>query len=215
MSAQSLREELICPVLIEPLFNAVVLIPCAHKIQQEAAVKIFGEISVTVKSSKPCPICRTIITGYMVDHNTRNIVKQIFEIVPKDDIPIILYPGISAKFVHDGGDWELFKSGANRIIQFRSTTANSLITCISILGYSSGDIRIGVNFSDNVSKEIIHNESDHKVVLYFKQYDILLRWIDIQGIYVTKNLEQTKNMYNIIIENNELPASYFVYKKRL
>jgi hypothetical protein len=45
-NAQTLQDQLICPVLLEPLSQAISLVPCAHKVQQAAAEKMFGAIMV-------------------------------------------------------------------------------------------------------------------------------------------------------------------------
>jgi hypothetical protein len=69
----ALTEELTCPVTWEPLDSAVILIPCAHRVQQAIAEKLYGQ-------GKQCPECTGLITGYMIDHKTRNICEKVLKI---------------------------------------------------------------------------------------------------------------------------------------
>lgn len=218
-----LQDQLLCPVFLEPLFEAVSLVPCAHKVQQAAAEKIFGTThgGWLVQSDKPCPVCRISVIGYMVDHSMRNTVKQLFELsendlnamlatvkgklaekckaVKKDALVAMPYPGKRARFVHQVGNWDLFYLPGNlcRKMEFISSTKDSLIEDFSLLGYKNGKVAIQVKFSEG-----------NNIVEYLKQFDIIVDRIDLIG-YMTKNQDQLKVIFNIIAQNNEIPASHF------
>lgn len=223
-SSKQLLEELYCPILLEPLSNAVSLVPCAHKVQQVAAEKMFGKTinGWQIVLHKPCPMCRTSVIGYMVDHSTRNIVKQLFElpdyeinemlikiknnlaekckIVEKDVLPEIQYPGKPARFLHVSGDWNLKDLGDTtlcRMMTFESSTTNSLLKGFKILGYKDNDVRILLNFS-KVSKFLVE---------YFKKFDVVIS--DYDDHYISDGKDQLKVIFNIISENNEIPVTHF------
>ena len=224
-SAKTLQEQLICPVLLEPLSQAVSLVPCAHKVQQAAAETIFGAThgGWLVQSEKPCPVCRASVLGYMTDHSTRNIVKQLFEL-PESEINEMLllmkknlaeksisvekevvvetpYPGKSARFIHDGGDWEICNSGADlcRSMRFKSSTKDSLIKDFDVLGWNDGDISIKIQFSKDSSD----------VKEYLKQFDLFPDWMALEFGYKSQSRDQLKVFFNIIANNNEIPVSHF------
>ncbi len=224
-NAQTLLDQLSCPVLLEPLSEAVSLVPCAHKIQKAAAEKIFGSSNGgwLVQSEKPCPICRVTVLGYMEDHSTRNIVKQLFELpqneingmlalmkenlseksmsVEKDVLIDIPYPGKPARFIHCSGNWDLFDVGAElcRSINFKSSTEGSLLKEFSIFGYRDGNVCIRLIFSKN---------SD-EVKDYLKQFELIPDWLELEHGYISENKGQLKFFFNIIANNNEIPISHF------
>jgi hypothetical protein len=225
-NAQTLLDQLLCPVLLEPLSEAVSLVPCAHKVQQAVAEQLFGATGGgwLVQSEKPCPVCRTSVLGYMADHSTRNIVEQLFELseseinemlatikkslpeksmsVEKDLLIDMPYPGKPARFVHHGGDWNLFNistPGAKlcRQLEFKSSTEDSLITDFIINGYKDGDVTI----------QIVFKEYREDARQYFKQFEIFIGLFALSFNSETKT--QLKALFNIIANNNEIPASHF------
>lgn len=224
-NAQTLQEHLICPVLLEPLFQAVCLFPCTHKIQQVAAEKIFGVThnGWLVQSKNPCPVCRTSVLGYAIDYSTRSIVKQLFELpdneinailalikknlakksisVEKDVLVEMPYPGKSARFVYDKGDWELCNSGADlsRSMQFKSSTKDSLIEEFAVLGWSDGNISISMKFSKDSSG----------VKEYLKQFDLFPDWKALEYGYKSQGHDQLKIFFNILANNNDIPTDHF------
>lgn len=225
-SAKALQDQLLCPVLLEPLSEAVSLVPCAHKVQYAVAEQIFGTTNGgwLVSSNKPCPVCRVCVLGYMADHTTRNIVKSLFELpendlnemlaamkkklaeksktVEKDVLVDVPYPGKAARFVHRSGNWSLFslKEGTLcRSMTFISTTKDSLLKEFSLLGYKSGGVVIEVQFSEHSTG----------VEEYFKKFDIILEWGYLAHGYLSGNKDQLRIIFNIIAENNEIPESYF------
>jgi hypothetical protein len=225
-NAQTLQEQLICPVLLEPLSEAVSLVPCAHKVQQVVAEKMFGVTygGWLVQSENPCPVCRTSVLGYMTDHSTRNIVKQLFELpeseinemlalmkknlaeksisVEKDVLEKMTYPGKSARFIHDSGDWSLHHPRGDlcRYMNFKSSTKDSLINGFSVLGFNDGDVKICIEFSTKSSKDIQK---------YLKQFDLIPSLLDLKHSYNSKGKDQLKVFFNILANNNEIPVSHF------
>lgn len=220
-NAQTLKDQLICPVLLEPLSQAVCLVPCAHKVQEAAAKQLFGPTDGgwLVQTDVPCPLCRTSVLGYMTDHSTRNIVEQLFGLpeseinamltqmknnlaeksisVEKDVVVEMPYPGKPAKFVHENGDWRLYHTGGDlcRYMKFISITKDSLIKEFSILGYKDGDVIISISYTNESFKE------------YLKQFDI---FSDIPiMMYMSKNKDELKILFNILADNNEIPDSHF------
>lgn len=216
---------LTCSIYFEPLTEAVTLVPCAHKIQQAAALEWFGPVQNgwELKTKKPCPLCRAPTLGYMVDHTMRNVVRSVYELpeadrntflenmtsnlaqkslaVEKDTTPILPYPGKQARFVHTSGDWKpLDRASCGELslrMDFQSTTEDSLLKKFSLLGYKDGDVAISIGFCEKDSKNLNS---------YLKQFDIL---IDSDYSFKTKTKEQLRILFNILAENNEIPASHF------
>lgn len=90
-NVKTLQDHLLCPILQEPLSEAVSLVPCAHKIQQAAAEQIFGTTKggCMVSSNTLCPVCKIPVIGYILDPQMRYVVKQLFELPEKDIITML------------------------------------------------------------------------------------------------------------------------------
>lgn len=118
------------------------------------------------------------------------------------------FPGKSAKFIYHSGSLMYLKSkqSLKRCIEFRSKTNDSLFDKFCILGYANNRIRINISFS---KPDIVYNKNVNDIQEYFKQYDIVLEWIDINNFYITNGATQLRNMFNILAENNEIPSEYF------
>ena len=210
---QALQEQLNCPITLEPLTHAVSLVPCAHKVQQVIAERIFGLThgGWMVQTHLPCPVCRASVFGYMTDHFTRNVVNELNTLmenakknlleksvtVAKDINMNQPYPGQSARFVHDGGDWGWYSSGGSlrRKMDFVSVTKDSLIKQFSILGYENGDLFLIVKFAEALST----------LDQYLNQFDLSQKW----QVCWAKNKTQLTCLFNIIADNNEIPESHF------
>lgn len=82
---EKVKEELLCPISLEPLTDAYALVPCMHKVQKAAAEKIFGSTNGgwLCTSDVPCPVCYVTVIGYLKDHSTRNIAEH-FVLIEKD-----------------------------------------------------------------------------------------------------------------------------------
>ncbi len=226
-NAKLLQDQLTCPVTLEPLYDAVTLVPCAHKVNKIAAEKMYGilkdEWKIQIQEDKLCPVCKIPVVGYMKDHTTISIVKQLTELnekelnsmlqkmkcylaekskpVEKDVQMDLAYPGISAKFVHTDGDWKLYDSGGSlcRCMQFSSLTTNSLITQFSLLGYTDGDVTIRVTFS-NLSNDLVE---------YLKKFNIVPNNSGPTHAHMSIDHDQLKLIFNILADNNEIPESHF------
>lgn len=131
---------------------------------------------------------------------TKEISKKCLSVAkdPQIDSP---YPGKPARFIHACGDWKLYNSGADlcRYMEFKSSTKDSLLKAFSVLGYRGGNVMIRIEFSKNSSE----------VADYFKQFDLILDWMDLEHGYKTSTPEQLSLVFNLIAENNEIPASHF------
>ena len=72
------REELTCPVEMDLLTEAVSLEPCAHKINESSAKKIFGDMvggKLAVPERTQCPFCRSQVTAYRADYMVRSLAQ--------------------------------------------------------------------------------------------------------------------------------------------
>lgn len=86
---------LTCPVDMELLQNAVVLFPCAHKINENIAKQIFGEMEQDkiVNEGKCCPLCQRIVKAYYPDYSTREIAEKILnfkEVIEKEALEKVM-----------------------------------------------------------------------------------------------------------------------------
>lgn len=82
-SKEKALDELTCPVLYEHLTKAVTLIPCGHKIQEEAAIKIYGPVQGWTVQYK-CPVCVLPVREYIKDYITRNVVAHLTSTTPDE-----------------------------------------------------------------------------------------------------------------------------------
>ncbi len=87
------RISLQCPVTLEPLYTAVTIMPCMHKINQIAAEHLYGERKVgnfykNEYENTLCPICRAKVLGYSVDHTFRDIVHLSEHDIAEEVIPL-------------------------------------------------------------------------------------------------------------------------------
>lgn len=139
--------------------------------------------------------------------NTLPKLLEVCKSVPADEEKYE-YPGNPAKFVYHSGSWKPYDSGGplNHSIEFRSKTSKSLLKAFSILGYIDGDVSIGISFTKSYRVDAKEVED---IIKYFRQYDIILTWIDIDSYYRTNGVKQLTNMFNILAENNEIPPEYF------
>ena len=204
-SIDTLRVHLQCPVTLETLSEAVSLVPCAHKVQQAVAERIFGVVDSgwEVRVSDLCPVCRVPVVGYMADHVVRNIVTDLLPLTEDKLSASIPYPGKQAQFIYHKGDWNvLFEEEYGslcRKIDFISSTKDSFLKSFCMLGYKNGSVAISMNFPP---------ESTH-MTAYLKQFDITPNDSEeLYGFYISEDEEQLKTLFNIIAENNEIPASH-------
>ena len=155
-----------CAVDFEPLTKAMAVLPCAHSFNENACVATFGRIvanGACEKMNIPCPICRTIVTSYVPNHQMRDLVQRVLQLqgnasqveknekkrpleVPEEPPVVVVkkaavepaYPGNPSKFIHSDGDWQHFNSGGrlDKCLKFKSLNENALFTEFSLLGYT-------------------------------------------------------------------------------
>lgn len=183
------------------LTDAVVIIPCAHKIQECVAKTIFGEATVEgwrINREAICPMYRRKVEGYSIDHSMRNIVKEIFNQEQKS-LGRIIYPGISGKFLHNRGDWSVFNSGGNLCweMKFKSITPNSLIKKFSVLGYSDSSVVIHIDYE---------KKNFQKIRFYLQHFDIVINEPCDNYSCRSKTLDQLVTIFNIFAQNNDIPV---------
>lgn len=74
----NLLSECTCPVSAEFMNQCVTLIPCAHKVQQAVAEKLFGMTKEEKCEKKAkCPVCNIIVSNYIKDPQMRNICEKL------------------------------------------------------------------------------------------------------------------------------------------
>ena len=75
-----------CPYELEPLTTAVSLAPCMHKINEAAALILYGIMKEGACSEvgKECLLCKQIVKAYHIDHKIREVVKGILK--AKEDV---------------------------------------------------------------------------------------------------------------------------------
>jgi hypothetical protein len=237
LDVDALIKDMTCPIDLEPLYQAVTLTPCCHKINQIGAEYLFGKAdkeSGYVPEEGKCPLCKKIVIGYYVDHSFRNLVKTIFSCSnPKDELselpnnPILIkhiedeetpYFNKRGKFIHSEGNWKLFKSGGRLCKQliFQSITKDSFITEFEFLGYKDKSITIKILINENYySKELINYLYNCDLLTAIPMSD--LEYLSYAHIKILrfKNHEQKKKIFNILIQNNEIPVEYLELLKKL
>ncbi len=73
-------KDTICPVELAPLYDAVSLSPCAHKVNETVARQLFGGVGVDgfcEEEAQKCPVCRTVVIGYSPDHAVRALAHHL------------------------------------------------------------------------------------------------------------------------------------------
>ena len=226
---EALRTDLSCPVSLELLYHAVSLVPCAHKVNEEIARRLFHpEGRAGAFRSAPCPQCRIGVTSYAPDPTIRNIVRTIFgeieqpeelrlpeasvrvEEVPREELP---FPGIKARFVHTGGDWEMFNSGGPlcRSLEFKSITQDSYFQTFGLYGYTDHSLflriipkgRLCLSRADSVPEDLtrymLHNGFPE----------------DLPAAYIARDADQLRRLFKILAENNEIPEPYYTQMREI
>src|ERR1700733_14673052 len=101
-----------CPVSYDVMDKAVILMPCAHRVQQAVAEKLYGPmLNKQLDEKKPCPVCKTQVVKYQIDYSIRSIAEKLPKILsevrslikqsPKKSIVEVeqpIYPSTSVKF---------------------------------------------------------------------------------------------------------------------
>lgn len=193
----------VCPVTDEPLESAVTLVPCAHKVNESAATRLFGEhcgrFQWRVEGCNQCPLCGKVVEGWMVDQLMRNIVYKIQGRSPPEVGP--LYPGNPSRFVYNGGDWKITShSDPIRRLAFKcSNVDEALITVFQVLGYKDGGVNIVIFFDKKKRNELRG---------YLQKFGLFLEEEICSFSYESKTPQETKALYQILTKNNEIPEGF-------
>lgn len=101
------------------LYEAIRLVPRAHKINEKVAERMFV-VNDHDERNKKCPICNQRVEGWFFDDTFQNMVCSQFGEQPRQDpasihrrLPIDEeepetppFPRKLGRFVHTGGDWD-------------------------------------------------------------------------------------------------------------
>lgn len=211
-----------CPIEYLPLIKAVTLYPCMHKINETAALILYGTMTgeICSKPAQPCSICRVVVKGYHVDHTMRQMVSQIMLLVDLESMTLKLqkkpmeiekkekeekkelaYPGKAAKFVRQSGDWSLKDSGGMgsiyRYMRYKSVVSDSLLSEFELLGYKDGTIRVFIKYLEKCEKIVAD---------YLISFGMVPSFSDLRtNTYMTETIEETKKLFKIVTKNNEIP----------
>lgn len=158
----NLLNSLTCPVTLNPMTDAVTLMPCCHKISEAAATSMFKgvqkgsffEVEKTTglwsyfgcKNTGLCPYCKTPVTGYGIDRTIREFAKVLLvdqkltlttkEVeAEKKELPIP-FPGKRAKF-YATTDWN------DKKLLFFKTNDDALIQTVYVKEEENGAIQLG------------------------------------------------------------------------
>ncbi len=210
--------DLSCPVQLIPLFEAVSLFPCAHKVNATIARELFGETmeNFCIRTQKPCPVCQGIVIGYSSDHTVRDLAHLYFDpprtpalperslavppVAPPSEPP---YPGRPGIFFHQEGDWQPHNFGGNlvRVLKFSSKTPDSLIEEIHLSGYKNG--RVDLLITIRREKRPVSED----ILSYFRFYklDDDNTFLGILQITTPRGI---KTLFAILAKNNKIPEPF-------
>lgn len=208
-----------CPVMITPLADAVMLIPCGHTISEIAANNIYREMRIvngreTAGNQAPCVICRAQVTAYHPNHAIRSLVGMLLEGLPlasaqlsadeEKNLDAIPFPGLGAKFVLTEGDWNINDSGSYlvRSLCFTSHTEGSLFQAMNVLGYRDGSVHISISFRENNRKAGMDYLSACGIDLDYYTRNV--------SKYYKSELIHNKLLFRILAKHNDIPADKFL-----
>ena len=79
-----------CPVGMDPLLEAVTLVPCCHKVNQAVAEHLYGRMEgdTCARRDQPCVICRTPVRAYYADNMVRDLARRALGLAEPRPIPI-------------------------------------------------------------------------------------------------------------------------------
>jgi hypothetical protein len=220
LNSETLEKELTCPVSLRLLREAVSLVPCSHKVNEEIARELFNEIisrQVDASLSICCPICRERATRYIQDDTTRNIVKKIFDPEPQRSLTLprssfqlekkpkknLPFPGVPARFSLVKSKWETtidyrkFRSLLHRELSLVSDTETSIFKEINLCGYKDGSQVLTV-YARVQSKELEN---------YMRTHDFIDS--NFTSSFAAKDAVSIKRLFKLISEHNEIPEPYY------
>lgn len=244
MIEENLRKLAESPTSLTPLFNAVTLFPCGHNLNEETIQSLH---------KKRCPECQTEIQTYKPDPRIRGIAYALtgnrdFGLIPRiskaiqrelgPDLALIPFPGKSAHFTkiedwHDCEepprfdllDFSRVPSPLIRSMTFQSTTLDSFLSELKILGYRDGSLIISISPNHNLRPQIPEwkrlkglltsigiLQSDHeRYRLELEKFGNYLRNIGLTTTesapyyYHSKDNEDAKRLFAAVALHNEIP----------
>ncbi len=217
----NMADILTCPVNFKPFYDAVTLFPCAHKVNKEVALQLFGKTmeNFCIRTEHPCPVCRTVVIGYSPDHAVRDLAHSFFDhrspsARPEKSLALpqeLPYPGRRGVFFHQSGDWQPFdcgKSDLNRMLEFSSKTPDSLINQFSLLGYKDGSVALDINIPliarySNRPQHIVRKV----IVSYFRSHELDYTSL-FRGFIKATTPKQVRTLFSILATNNDIPEPH-------
>jgi hypothetical protein len=202
--------ELTCSVDFEPLYNAVNLVPCNHKINAIPALKIFGAMNANLCALQgiACPLCNRIVTAYSKDPVVRNLANQIFSLShSKIDLPAELKRRSDLTeeetAFYDRAEFVLEEKIRGRFgyYKFVSTKKTSLLKSFSMMKNEEDKFVIIITFRRN----------DKRIPGYFES--ILgknpVDEIDLEfGLYKAEKKLAIKIAFYLLVEHNSIPEEF-------
>lgn len=192
-----------CPVTLEFVEDAVLLIPCGHTISLYAANGLCevasDEDGIEKTTNQPlCPHCRDKIVALNPNLLVREIVSKGLEVPvttqmddKEDTIP---FPGTAGKFALSRGDWSFKETKADlvRDLWFSNESREASFQEMEILGYRNGSVRIIIHFDPQITNYLLHCG------------------FILEGKYFYKsNSRTTKLLFKILAKYNEIPEDKF------
>jgi len=207
------------------LTDADLLWPCGHSVVHTYATRHFGDM-VEGECTLPnfCPICRTVVTGYVSNHQLRKLVNTVLELsphiaqeldeplqphvvgqeeIPDDDMILedeqnIAYPGKAGKFELVDDLWDNIYGSP--MITVRSTTRDCLIEGFEI--YTRG-LRQEQIVMHAVCSKKNKEEKETAVQEYFSNFGLTC---NTYGHIFTTETHLSKKLFTVIARHNKLPA---------
>ena len=215
---ERITSSLTCPVSWEPLFGAVSLIPCAHKINETVALEMFGtrmKSSWRTTKAANCPICTKVVLGYSDDHTIRNITKDFFGDGQSEESTLTLpeapiqieaeeepsFPGARGRFMPTSGNW-LTDSQTDSLRKYRvflSLTDDSAFKELRIVGYEDHSIQL------SITPRLTRYLPCPALEKYMSQVGFPLNGSHTFRSY---NVEESKRLFEIFTKNNDLPKPH-------
>ncbi len=215
-------EDLLCPIYMEPLIDAVSVWPCNHNISEAAARAIGnanhnGSYYEYPNQNIPCPECRTKIIGFGPDHKIRKLAQKFLakqsekkakesEEKASDLSSSIPFPGKSAKF-RSTIKW---KENLNteiplqKSLSFKSQSLDSFVISINVLGYKDGEVWITVEVTD-----------EDKFLRYLEKIGISIKDHNTQKTFFFAINQQCKTVFEALAQNNKFEDKEYKFVKNL
>jgi len=185
----AVQQTLMCPVELEPLFVAVTLIPCMHKVNE----------TVVDRLQNKCPECRAPFGGWGVDNAVRNLARTVFV-----DVDPLAYPGEKTIFDQALRRWDhITRSEMHsccRGVAVRNS-GDSFLKYIQLYGYWDGTITFVVKCPND-------GDSLVKMRKYFTLHSVRYTW-RATGLMEIVDIPSIKTAFRLIAAHNDIPAEQY------